>query len=211
MLTLSINTATSETSIALLKEGLLLSEKSWLSHNDEAEKLMPEIDSMFVSEGAGFSDLKKVVVISGPGSFTGLRVGITVANTISYLTGCELYGVETLPYLWTAVEQTPQTALLVFAGRGGVYFSKSPQDEPKIVNLEDLNVRLKSEGITQVYGDITEDQKAILEGVEFKEVDISFGKISEKLLAQDLTPVKIIKPNYIKKPSITKSTKTLFN
>ena len=85
MLTLAINTATSLTSIALLEEQKLLGEDSWKSNNDEAEKLMPAISNLFKKNKKDFSGIKKVIVIKGPGSFTGLRVGVTIANTIAIL------------------------------------------------------------------------------------------------------------------------------
>ena len=90
-MTLAIDTASTTTSIALLDGDKLLKEKTWLSEQNEAEKLMPEILKLITS----LEDLKKIIVVNGPGSFTGLRVGVAVANTLAYLLGTELYGIET--------------------------------------------------------------------------------------------------------------------
>src|SRR3989338_4259751 len=114
---LAINTASSRTGIALLDDAKLLDEDGWIAQNDEAEKLMHAIARLLEKNGKTFSDIKAVYVIQGPGSFTGLRVGITTANTIAYLNPCELYGVTTFDY-WHTVSDLP---LLLFAGRGGVY------------------------------------------------------------------------------------------
>jgi len=220
MTRLAINTASSKTAIALFDEGHnLLFEKSWQSQNDEAEKLMPEIDAALTGEGLKFSDIDGVFVVKGPGSFTGLRIGVTVANTIAYLNECDLFAVDTFEYWWEAwkgeanisdgaAESMPD-AMLVFAGKGGVYLSR-PGKDVEIVNLEDLNEKLKSAGIKTVFGDISDEQKAILEGVEFVEVEESFGGICGRLLGKKLESVKMVVPLYVKNPGITESRKSLF-
>lgn len=212
MAKLAINTASSKTAIALFDEGNnLLFEKNWQSQNDEAEKLMPEIAAALKEEGLEFSDIDEVFVVKGPGSFTGLRIGVTVANTIAYLNECDLFAVDTFEYWWEAAcaKSVVPDALLVFAGKGGVYLSVFGKDV-EIVNLEDLNEKLKFAGIKKVFGDISEEQKAILEGVEFVEMEESFGKICGRLHGKKLESVKLVVPLYVKNPGITESTKNLF-
>lgn len=205
MLTLAINTASSQTAIALLQDGKLLSENSWQAHNDEAENLMPELNQLLQDEGKAFADIEKVIVVKGPGSFTGLRVGITVANTIAYLNQCELNAVSTFDFWWNAFQGAPEgTALLVFAGRGGVYANG------EMVDLPDLGKWLEENKITKVFGDITDEQKEVLKNVEFIDLDFSFGKVIEETLINDLENLKIVKPLYVKNPSITLSKKTIF-
>ncbi|MFH1533574.1 MAG: tRNA (adenosine(37)-N6)-threonylcarbamoyltransferase complex dimerization subunit type 1 TsaB [Nitrospirota bacterium] len=202
MLTLGINTASSFTGIALLQDGKLIGENSWQSHNDEAEKLMPAIAEILEKGGAEFSQIEKVIVISGPGSFTGLRVGVTVANTIAYLNGCELYAVDTFEYWWA--KEIPGENLLIFAGSKAVYVNREGKTET--VNLYEVPNYLHNKNIEKVFGDITEEQKKAIGG-EFIETEETFGQTLEKLAKKDLKSVKIVKPNYIKQPEITKSKK----
>jgi tRNA threonylcarbamoyl adenosine modification protein YeaZ len=192
MLTLGINTASSSTSIALLQNGALLGESSWESHNNEAEKLMPAIAELCDDLTA----IDQVIVISGPGSFTGLRVGVTVANTIAYLNKCELYAVDTFDYWWA--KDVPAKELLIFAGRKGVYVNKDGKTE--LTPLDEVKV----EG--PIFGDITEEQKKEI-GAEFIQPEETFGQTLEKLAKNLKEPVKIVKPNYIKNPEITKPKK----
>jgi len=206
MLTLAINTASSFTSIALLGSQKLLSENSWKSENDEAEKLMPAIDTLLKEHDKTYKDIERVISIKGPGSFTGLRVGITVANTISYLTGCELLAIDTFKYWWSK-ESDPETALLIFAGKKGVYVS-FPEEAPETINLDELNDYLSSKNIKKAFGDISDKQKEVLD-IPFEESAESFGEIIAKIPSEKFTKESIIKPNYIKPPSITISTKKL--
>lgn len=220
-LTLAINTASSQTSIALFEGENLLTEKSWTSKNDEAEKIMPAIKKLLKKNK--FSEIGKVIVVKGPGSFTGLRIGVTVANTISYLNKCEIFGIDTCEYLWALLEDSQlenlelkNLALLVFAGSKGVYVSQNiePATKASLVNIPDLTDYLKAHGITKFFGDISKEQKNILEEFEYLEIKKSFGEIMQKILAKIgqgiLKPVPIVEPIYVKKPAITESKKNIF-
>ncbi|MFH1284828.1 MAG: tRNA (adenosine(37)-N6)-threonylcarbamoyltransferase complex dimerization subunit type 1 TsaB [Candidatus Peregrinibacteria bacterium] len=214
MLTLAINTASSNTAIALLENGKVLSENSWQSRNNEAEKLMPAIHRLLKSSHKTYKDIKKIIVIKGPGSFTGLRIGVTVANTIAYLNKCELFGINTFEYWWASAPKDISAALLIFAGSGGVYVNLSPKDKPKLVNLDKLNQYLKDKKITKVFGDISKEQKSALKTAKFIPKKIRLGQTIEKIIksstAKKLASVKIVEPYYIKQPAITKSKKPTF-
>jgi tRNA threonylcarbamoyl adenosine modification protein YeaZ len=219
ILSLALNTASSKTSIALFDGEKILAEKSWQGKNDEAEKMMPAIDALLKNNKKTFENIKRVVVVKGPGSFTGLRIGVTVANTIAYLNGCELFGFDTCEYLWEASPKKAQAkslALLLFAGSKGVYVSQNNESakKAKLVNLDVLNKFLKDHKIKEVFGEISAEQKKTLKGVKFIPTKISFGKIIQKILkkitAKKIKSVKIVMPIYVKKPAITISKKKLF-
>ena len=54
------------------------------SINSHSVMLLPLIDSMLKEENISLRDINKIVVVNGPGSFTGVRIGLTVAKTIGY-------------------------------------------------------------------------------------------------------------------------------
>ncbi|MBD3360508.1 tRNA (adenosine(37)-N6)-threonylcarbamoyltransferase complex dimerization subunit type 1 TsaB [Candidatus Peregrinibacteria bacterium] len=206
MTTLTINTASSETSIALFDKNRLISEKTWPGKNDEAEKLMPAIESLLKNSKKTYKDLEKIIVVKGPGSFTGLRIGVTVANIIACLEKCRLFAVDSFEYWWTAGPE--KAALLIFAGSGGVYVGLKPFDIPKLVKINDINQYLEENNVNNIFGDISEEQKNII-NAKFIPIKQSFGKIMKNIVAKNLNPVKIVKPYYIKKPGITKSKKKI--
>lgn len=211
MLILAINTASKNTSIALLNEDKkaidLIKEDSWLSNNDEAEHLMPKINDLLEKSGKNFSQIEKVVVVKGPGSFTGLRVGITVANMISYLNKCSLYEINTFKYWWTAFEKFKpalHSALLIYAGSKGVYVNKRREDSAEIINLFELADYLKNKKIKNVFGEISSEQKQEIISLNFINIEQSFGEIIASAISKGLKSVNIVNPLYIKSPSITK-------
>lgn len=215
MLILAINTASSNTSIALFERGKtavkILTEKSWPAKNNEAEKLMPEIAEQFKKLKKTYSDLKEILVVKGPGSFTGLRVGITVANTIAYLTKAKLFAISTFEYWHLAGNST----VMVYAGSGGVYVSESAAKKPQFMNLEEASNYLSAKKIKKVSGDITNEQKSFFKNITVMKSKKSFAKIIKLALSKQSTkklkPLKIVEPLYIKEPSITQSKKPRFH
>jgi tRNA threonylcarbamoyladenosine biosynthesis protein TsaB len=93
---LHIETATEDCSVALSVDGSLLRElisEEKLSH---AASLIPLIDQLFEKENLRVDDLSAVAVSMGPGSYTGLRIGLSAAKGIAYAANIPLIGVSTL-------------------------------------------------------------------------------------------------------------------
>lgn len=72
------------TSLALFKDNEIISFKE---NEDvrQSTKIMPLIEKMFNESNINISEIKEIIVVNGPGSFTGVRLGVTIAKTISYL------------------------------------------------------------------------------------------------------------------------------
>src|SRR3954470_24849568 len=98
MLILAIDTALDACAASVLDTdaGKLIARESELMKRGHAEALMPLIGRVIKSSGLGFADLDRIVVTSGPGSFTGLRVGISAARGIGLAAEKPVVGVTTL-------------------------------------------------------------------------------------------------------------------
>lgn len=84
---LGLDTSTSSAWIGILKGGKPLAEKRWEAGRELSKQLLPELAKLLASQKIGWGDLEGVVIFEGPGSFTGLRIGFTTANTIAYSLG----------------------------------------------------------------------------------------------------------------------------
>lgn len=62
------------------------------SKQEKSQKLLPFISSVLYEQGKSFSDIQKIEVIEGPGSYTGLRVGIAVANALAWVLNIKVNG-----------------------------------------------------------------------------------------------------------------------
>ncbi len=85
-----------------------------------AEILMGQVESALAEAGLEFADLDRIAVVVGPGSFTGLRVGIAAARGFALVTGKPALGVGTLAVHAAAGRGAPVLATLA-AGRGEIY------------------------------------------------------------------------------------------
>ncbi len=84
-----------------------------------------------VAEAGGFGGIDRIGVTVGPGSFTGLRVGLAFAQGLGAALGRPVVGISTLDGLAASVEGTGATAALIDARRGQVYARFWPEGEPQ--------------------------------------------------------------------------------
>lgn len=99
MIILAIDTALGACAAALLEDGRVRAAQSVAMLRGHAEALMPMIAAVMDEAGAEFSDLDRVAVTVGPGSFTGLRVGVAAARGIALAAEKPAVGVTTLDAL----------------------------------------------------------------------------------------------------------------
>ena len=98
MLILAIDTALDACAAAVLdtEAGGLIAQESQFMKRGHAEALMPLIARVIAASGIAFADLGRVAVTTGPGSFTGLRVGLSAARGIALAADIPVVGVTTL-------------------------------------------------------------------------------------------------------------------
>jgi len=84
MLVLTIRTDKPEAEIALFDDKQKLAYEKWEAHRQLAETIHKKIESLLKSQKKDWHDIKGIVCYQGPGSFTGLRIGLTVGNALSY-------------------------------------------------------------------------------------------------------------------------------
>lgn len=109
---LTIQTATPAGSLAITSGERLLAEINLDVPGTPTEWLLPAIDDLLLKAGLTISRLDAIAVVKGPGSFTGLRVGLASAKGLAMAVGCPLLGVSSLHCLAT---QLPFVAMPVCA------------------------------------------------------------------------------------------------
>lgn len=93
---LAIDTACNLARVALTKDGVLLKEITVDDKRRHSVKLLPAIETLLRDCGVTPKDLDLIAVTKGPGSFTGLRIGVVTAKTMAYALHIPLVGVNTL-------------------------------------------------------------------------------------------------------------------
>jgi tRNA threonylcarbamoyladenosine biosynthesis protein TsaB len=155
---LAIDTATQMAGLALYDEahGWVLAEEAWYSANNHTVELMPRIVHLMGQQGVSAADLTGLVVSLGPGSFTGLRIGLGVAKGLALARNLPIVGVPTLEVVVEPhkVQRLPIWAVLQ-AGRGricaGHYIRRKGrwrrQGPFRLTTLEKLCDEVKEEAI----------------------------------------------------------------
>jgi tRNA threonylcarbamoyladenosine biosynthesis protein TsaB len=93
---LAIETSGRTGSIALVEGGAVVAQDEFPHGLQHAAEIIPRIDRLCRERGWGPGDLRELYVSAGPGSFTGLRIGVTLAKTMAFATGAKIVAVPTV-------------------------------------------------------------------------------------------------------------------
>ena len=102
-LILLLETATSSCSVALSENGKIIAFKEANERNIHASHITLFIEELMIKTGKKYSDLKAVAVSKGPGSYTGLRIGVSTAKGLCYALDIPLLGIDTLEAMATGL------------------------------------------------------------------------------------------------------------
>ncbi len=144
---------------------------------------MPMIASLFDDNNLDIKDLEKIIVVNGPGSFTGIRIGLSIAKTISYALNIPIKTISSLK----------------------AYLISSNINEDKMAVIED-NKGYYICAFDKDNNEILEEQYITENNYKYKEVDykLDINKIIDYLKDKENENQYFIKANYIKKIEVEK-------
>ncbi|MBU0648151.1 tRNA (adenosine(37)-N6)-threonylcarbamoyltransferase complex dimerization subunit type 1 TsaB [Patescibacteria group bacterium] len=137
MVVLGIDTSTNISSIAWGKYSQV-----WEGGRNQSKDLLPKIEKLRKKTGGLWRDLTGVVVINGPGSYTGIRIGVSVANTVGMLMDVPVKGVDGLAGQVNLITKriTGNIISLIGAGSQRVYARTYKVDGKEIKPMDDYYV-----------------------------------------------------------------------
>ncbi|MBC1482845.1 tRNA (adenosine(37)-N6)-threonylcarbamoyltransferase complex dimerization subunit type 1 TsaB [Listeria sp. FSL L7-1509] len=119
---LGIDTSSDTMTIALFDNGVVIGEYTTNLKKNHSVRLLPAIAALMDECSVKPTDLKKIAVAKGPGSYTGLRIGVTVAKTMAWDAGIPIVGISSLALLAeNALYFSGKVVALMDARRGNVY------------------------------------------------------------------------------------------
>jgi tRNA threonylcarbamoyladenosine biosynthesis protein TsaB len=167
---LAIDTSTRNVGIAIYDGSQVLSETIWASQDYHTVELAPAIAETLSRAGLKFQNLKVLAVATGPGSFTGLRIGLAVAKGIALACHLPIIGIPTLDIVAESQPIAPgvRLAAVLQAGRGRLavgWYSATNGHWELNPPLEIMDAQKLSRYIhepTLVCGELTEEQQHAL-------------------------------------------------
>ena len=221
---LSIETSTSICSVAIHEQGELLALAEIKEPGAHAEKLLLLVDELFEKSGLSFGDLDAVAVSQGPGSYTGLRIGVSTAKGIAYALEIPLIGINTLQAMAASQSVAPgdYVVAVLDARRKEVYtqtFGDSLQElspiEALILEegvfasvLEKGRVYFVGDGVEKVKEEVKSANALFIADWAISLSAKNMGVLAfEKHARQEWEDLAYFVPNYLKEFKALQSTK----
>ncbi len=93
---LAIDTSTDTASLALVQDDEVLAELTWRCGRNHSTQLLPQLSRLLNQTGLSLQSASCIIVARGPGSYNGLRVGISTAKGLAFSLGIPIIGISTL-------------------------------------------------------------------------------------------------------------------
>ena len=169
---LAIDTSTNMLGIGLYGGDRVLAECVWYGEGHHTVELAPEIALVMRRVGKPISSIEAIGVAIGPGSFTGLRIGLALAKGLSLTRGLPTVGIPTMDILALAQpKRTEPMFVAVKAGRkriAGLWYKWTrggwkPQGEPEVLTWDELKESVEEKAY--ICADMDSRTRALLRGI----------------------------------------------
>lgn len=167
---LAIDTSNQTMAVAVIDQQKVLGQIQTTVNKNHSQTLMPAIETLMASIGITPKELERIVVAQGPGSYTGLRIGVTTAKTLADTLNIELVGVSSLKTVAANCTGRKEWIVPLFdARRQNVYAGTYEWQSQELVNvipdqhisLNDLLEQLKERDVYFVGEDVHKFQEEI--------------------------------------------------
>ena len=189
---LFIDTSNSFINIYIVKDKEVLNKKHYQTLKDMANSIMPLIRESFNEVDFKVNEIDKIFVTVGPGSFTGVRVGITVAKTISWSLNIPVYPISTLEYLACVDTKYNKIISIIDARRENVFAGYYDSNLNRIKNEELVSI----DSIKKNEDTILVSYDGVYDSVVIETNIIKL--INKHLNDKSVNPHELV-PNYLKK------------
>lgn len=225
---LQIDTATALCSVSLSLDGILVDTLDAIDPNVHASKLTVFIDELLLKNKVIYKDLKAVSVSMGPGSYTGLRIGVSTAKGLCYALDIPLLAINTLESMFNGFLGTNklqaehiympmldarrmEVYMQVYNGNGALIQDTKANiiSEDSFSDFENKNIVLFGSGATKLK-DLFSSHESITVVEDFKHSSASMSSLSySKFVNNDFEDLVYFEPYYLKEFVATTPKKVL--
>lgn len=171
----------------------LIDSKIYDITGNESMTLNPNIDELLKKNSISYFDLENIVLVNWPGSFTGIRTAVLVANTINFIIKKNMTGIDYFSMCELAFDN--KFPIVKDSSRRDLFIKKDKSSKIEIIPNEELIAYLKENNISELYWDTNID----LENTK-KISSIDYVKVLNKIKLSNETKLEAF---YMKKPNIS--------
>ena len=195
MIDLFVDTCSLYARIVLFKNTKLIDYYEEKLDKNLSKLFLCKLNNLFKKHNYSFNDIDKIFVANGPGSFTGIRVGLTFVKVLGWSLDKKIITLSELQIMASSRFDTKYIIPLIDARRGFVYAGVYDQDLNSVVNdsyirLEDLLSKFDSNDVTFVSYDCFNFNTFL--------PNIDYYKVYKKNFNNNLIDANYLKPNYLK-------------
>ena len=199
MITLFIDTSSADVSIAVLKSEVILSSVTKNIPNKHSVYTVRFIEECLEQANVTPKDVKRIMVVVGPGSFTGLRIGVTIAKVYSYIEGAQVIPVSSLKMRALSVSHD-YCLSLIDAHHSHYYIGLYDKDNHEVVKEHFSCKEEVLKLIDKYHPFIVSDCSGNIDDISYSKQELDIGKIVEYYQDMESVNPHLVNPNYLKLP-----------
>lgn len=204
--TLFIDSSRKSLSVALANEDKLVFVSNVNSYSKHSNFLMNEIDNILKKFNLNPTDIDNYVILNGPGSFTGVRVGVTVSKTLAWALSKKIYTLNNLEALKIGIKD--DIVITIIADKSdysyvGIYGERT---EENYLSIDDNLLNIENKSITivsleeSVYLDNLKSKLSKYNDIKVKIInDYNYIDVINYALSKESINPHLVKPLYLKK------------
>lgn len=197
MITLFIDTSTTTLTVALIKDDNVL-EESTVSSSEHSKHTMPEIEKLFKNNNIEPKSVNKIMVTNGPGSFTGIRIGVTIAKTYAWACNINIVPISTLKAYALSKTNFDYYIPMIDARRNCVYAGVYDKNYNEVMNDAYISLDKLQEKVKDL-NNICFISNDNIKNIDVENVKLNVQKIYDYYKDSDGVNPHSLMPNYLKK------------
>lgn len=178
MKSLYIDTSCADVSIALINDLKVIDKKNECILNEHSIYVVSYIDEILKKNGISPKEIERIYVVNGPGSFTGVRIGVTIAKTYAYLNNIKVIPISSLKQLALSSKCSEKYILSIIDARNNnFYFGLYDSNYNCIVKEQFNNIDKLKEIISKYNPIIVSNDNINIEIIKVVKTDLNIEKI----------------------------------
>lgn len=195
MISLFLDTSSKTLSVYLVKDNKIIFEKNMTTNNDHSKYLVPLIDESLKTNNIKPSDVNKCYVVTGPGSFTGTRIAVTVGKTFCYSNNINVIPVSSLKQYIFSLDDYDYYVSIIKDKGNRLYYGIYDKDYNDIVTDKYNYLEVFEEDVSKLKGKVAYISE---EGENTIKPKLDIIKLMDYYKNSEINP-HYLKPNYLKK------------